>query len=192
MDISLAAQAKSDQLNAIDIIGELVITIRQVDFDRNRQQQKLWLYFDGDNGRPWKPSVGMCRMLMEGWGTESDNFMGKSVKIWNNPAVIYAGKAAGGIQILAMSHIQEGGFNKKLLINRTKSETLHIDLLDMARPVYPDEQFNAALPKMAAAMESGKMTLQHVISHCQKTGDLTAAQLEALQNAEPIHDEERE
>ena len=64
-DISATLEAKSDQLNATDIFGaEPVIRVRDVQL-KESAEQPIWVYFDGDNNRPWKPSKGMRRILEE-------------------------------------------------------------------------------------------------------------------------------
>lgn len=186
-DISFALEAKSNQLNAVDLGGEMVITIRDVKVQKT--DQPVWIYFHGDNNRPWKPSKGILRILATGWGKDSSQWIGKSAKIFCNPSVTWAGKEVGGIQVSAMSDIPSHGIKTILRSARTKTEPYKVDYLDMRRPVYPAEQFEQAFGAMVAAMESGKMTLQQVIAHCQKTGDLTPEQLKRLEEKEPKEEE---
>lgn len=184
-DISFAAQAKSDQLNAVDIMGcEPVLTIRDVRVLQG--DQPVSVFYHGDNNRPWKPSKGMIRILMAGWGTESDYWIGKSVQVFMNPSVKYAGKEVGGIQVKAMSDISERGMTCALTINRQKREPFVVQYLNMQRPQYPQDKFDAGLTSMAKAMQDGTMSLQQVIAQCQKTGDLTENQLAALQQHAPV------
>lgn len=184
-DISVAMQAKSDQLNAVDIMGvEPVITIRDVQV-RNGDQP-VWIFYHGDNNRPWKPSKGMIRILAAGWGTESSNWVGKSVQIFMEPSVRYAGQEVGGIRIMAMSDIPQKGINATITISRTKREPYPVKFLNMERPKYPDEQFNSKFESMVEAMQNGKMTLQQVIAQCQKKGDLTEEQTKRLTESAPL------
>ena len=104
MDISKALVAKSDQLNASDLTGSpIVATIAAV--RRGDAVKPVIIDLAGMDGRPWKPSKGMLRVIAHGWGTESDIWVGRSVKLVNNPEVIYAGEAVGGVEVIAMSHI---------------------------------------------------------------------------------------
>lgn len=184
-DISFAAQAKSDQLNAVDIMGcEPVLTIREVRVHQG--EQPVSVFYHGDNNRPWKPSKGMIRILMAGWGTESDNWIGKSVQVFMNPSVKYAGKEVGGIQIKAMSDIGQRGMTCALTINRQKREPFVVQHLNMQRPQYPQDKFDAGIDAMSKAMQKGTMTLQQVIARCQQTGDLTEQQLATLQQHAPV------
>ncbi|MFW0772490.1 hypothetical protein ACLRGI_04910 [Paenarthrobacter nitroguajacolicus] len=104
MDISKALVAKSDCLNASDLTGApIVATIANV--RKGDATKPIVIDLVGMDGRPWKPSKGMLRIIAHGWGTESDVWLGRSVKLVNNPEVIYAGEKVGGVEVIAMSHI---------------------------------------------------------------------------------------
>lgn len=189
-------EAKSDQLNATDIMGiDLVIRIRDAQLTGSKDQP-LSVYFEGDNSRPWKPSKGMRRVLAAAWGAETENLIGKSAMLHFDPTVKYAGKEVGGIRIKALSDIDKRGIVVVETINRQNRVQLKIEYLNTERPAYPAEKFNAALPTMAAKMQSGAMTLQQVIAQCQQTGQLTLEQLAQLEAVAPVviesHNEEVE
>lgn len=188
-DVTMAMQAKSDQLNAVDIMGvEPVITIRDVHVRSG--DQPVSIFFHGDNNRPWKPSKGMVRILAAGWGTESQNWIGKSVQIYMEPSVRYAGQEVGGIRIRAMSDIDKRGIKATLTISKQKREPYPVKFLSMERPQYPSDKFESGFDAMAKKMQDGEMTLQQVIARCQKTGDLTEEQLKRLSDAAPLEVEE--
>ena len=190
-DISFAMQAKSDQLNAVDIMGvEPVITIRDVQV-RNGEQP-VWVFYHGDNNRPWKPSKGMIRILAAGWGTESQNWIGKSIQIYCEPGVTYGGKEVGGVRIRAMSDIDKRGIKATLTISRQKREPYPVKFLDMKRPQYPSDKFESTFDAMVKTMQDGKMTLQQIIARCQKTGDLTEEQMQRLSDAAPVEIEDEQ
>ena len=184
-DVSFALEAKSDQLNAVDIMGcEPVIRIRDVVVRKG--DQPVSVFFDGDNNRPWKPSKGMLRILAGAWGRDSKQWIGKYAKLYFEPTVRYAGQEVGGIRIRALSDIDPRGLTFALTISRQKREPYVVPLLEVSVSAYPDDRFNAALPVMTDAMRSGKMTLQQVIAKCQKTGSLTAEQLAKLEAVAPV------
>jgi hypothetical protein len=185
-DIRATLEAKSDQLNATDIMGiDLVIRIRAVTSSGSKEQP-VAVYFDGDNNRPWKPSKGMRRVLAAGWGWESDDWIGKCVKLHFDNSVKYAGKEVGGIRVKAMSHIDQRGIVVVEAINRQQRVPLHISYLDVSQPAYPADKFAAALPVMAAKMQSGEMTLQQIVAKCQQTGQLSQEQLAQLEAVAPV------
>lgn len=127
MDISQALIAKSDQLNASDLSGApIVATIQNVrPGDRNKP---VIVDLVGMDGRPWKPSKGMLRVVASAWGTESDAWIGRLVKLMNNPEVIYAGEKVGGVEVIAMSHIEKA-FTIPVRISQKKVKQHHVDVL---------------------------------------------------------------
>jgi hypothetical protein len=184
-DVSETLEAKSDQLNAVDIMGcEPVIRIRSVSVIKG--DQPVAVYFDGDNDRPWKPSKGMRRILAGAWGRESENWVGKYAKLYYEPSVKYAGKEVGGIRIRSLSDIDERGLSFSLTINRSKREPYFVPLLNIEAAAYPEDKFKSALPAMEQAMKDGTMTLQQVIARCQKTGQLSNEQLKQLEAVAPV------
>jgi hypothetical protein len=118
MDISKALVAKSDCLNASDLTGSpIVATIKDV--RRGDTVKPVIVDLEGMDGRPWKPSKGMLRVIAHAWGTESDKWIGRLVKLANNPEVIYAGEKVGGVEVIAMSHIG-GDFTIPVRISQKK------------------------------------------------------------------------
>ena len=60
--------AKSDQLNADDIVGgTITITVSAVKRG-DSSEQPVVIHYNGDNGRPYKPCKTMRRVLIAGWG----------------------------------------------------------------------------------------------------------------------------
>lgn len=106
--LSQAAEAKSDQLNAIDLIaGPITVTVTKVKIkDDPRAQQPVSIWFTGDNGRPWKPSTTMIRILIMKWGDDETKFVGKHVTLFREPTTTYGGKEVGGVEMSHMSHME--------------------------------------------------------------------------------------
>lgn len=188
-DVGFAMEAKSDQLNAVDIMGyEPVIQVREVVVKQG--DQPVSIYYHGDNNRPWRPSKGMIRILAAAWGRDSTQWVGKYAQIYMDPSVKYAGQEVGGIRIKALSDIDQRGMTCTITINRQKRQPYPVAWLDTKRPQYPQDKFEQGLPKMVEMMQSGDMTLDQVVARCQKTGDLSKDQLAALEQHAPVHVEE--
>lgn len=127
MDISAALVAKSDQLNASDLTGSpIVATIKAV--RKGDASKPVIIDLEGMDGRPWKPSKGMLRVIAHAWKSESDVWIGRHVKLINNPEVIYAGEKVGGVEVVAMSHI-DGPFTIPVRISQKKVKQHHVDVL---------------------------------------------------------------
>jgi len=103
-DISKTIQPKSDQLNSDDLIAApMTITITEARVVKT--EQPVELHWQGGDGRPYKPSKSMRRIIATAWGVESKEYVGKSMTIYRDPAVKFGGQEVGGIKISHMSHI---------------------------------------------------------------------------------------
>lgn len=190
-DIGFALEAKSDQLNYDDIADtEIVITISEVRVRKG--DQPVWVYFHGCNNRPWKPSKGMLRLLATAWGRDSSQWVGKSAKLYGDQTVKWAGKEIGGIRIRALSDISQNGISAMIAVARGRRNEFKVEFLNMQRPVYPQDKFDAALPTMIKKISAGEMSIEQVVSQCQQTGDLTESQLKQLESSIPVNINEEE
>lgn len=98
---------KSDQLNADDLIaGEMTITITGVTI-KGGQEQPVAISFDGDNDKPYKACKSMCRVMVSAWGPDSSKYVGRSMTLYRDPKVKWAGMEVGGIRISHMSDIAD-------------------------------------------------------------------------------------
>lgn len=115
-DVTKAIEPKSDQLNADSLItGPRTIRIRDVDV-KSTAEQPIWIYFDGDDGKPWKPCKTSARCLATVWGANAAQWVGMSCTIYNDPTVTWAGAAVGGIRV---SHME--GIERPLTLQLTKT-----------------------------------------------------------------------
>lgn len=102
--ITDALKAKSDQINALDLVGgDLLGTIIRVEYFHERDQ-KVDVYLD-NNPLPWRPSKGMLRVMSYYWTDEIDCWVGKRVNLYFEKTVLWAGKPDGGIRIKGLSDI---------------------------------------------------------------------------------------
>jgi hypothetical protein len=105
-DMSAAIVPKSDQLNSDDLIaGPRTIRITDVRITAGTEQP-VSIYFDGDNGKPWKSCKSMSRVLVAAWGPDAKKYVGRSVTLYREPSVKWAGMEVGGIRISHMSDIE--------------------------------------------------------------------------------------
>lgn len=108
MDVTHCLEAKSDQLNNVDLIaGDLTITITKVVVKERGVEQPLVIHFVGDQGKPWKPCKNMARVLAGCYGADSSKWSGKQVKLYRDAEVIFGKQKTGGIRISHLSHIKE-------------------------------------------------------------------------------------
>jgi hypothetical protein len=117
-DLSSTVIAKSDQLNADDLIEPITITVTRVD-KVNSKDQPVHIHSAGR--QPFKPCLTMRRMLIAAWGKYKDEWVGRSMVVFCDPEVMWAGKEHGGIRVSHVSHISEP-VSKMLAVTRGRKK----------------------------------------------------------------------
>ena len=98
---------KSDQLNADDLIGgPRTIQIRRVTASPDTPEQPIAIYFEGDNGKPYKPCKSMRRVMVQAWGRDASQYVGRSMTLYRDEKVTFGGMQVGGLRISHMSDIR--------------------------------------------------------------------------------------
>ncbi|OHC97729.1 MAG: hypothetical protein A2792_09850 [Sphingomonadales bacterium RIFCSPHIGHO2_01_FULL_65_20] len=106
-DMTSVIAPRSDQLNSDDLIaGPRTIRIRDVSI-RPGTEQPISIFFDGDDNKPWKCCKSMARVLVAAWGPDARQYVGRSVTLFRDPTVKWAGMEVGGIRISHLSHIDK-------------------------------------------------------------------------------------
>jgi hypothetical protein len=104
-DMSAVIIPKSDQLNSDSLLaGPITITITEVSI-RPGTEQPVTVHYEGEDGKPWKPCKSMCKVMVTCWDKDANQYIGRSLTLWNDPKVKWGGLAVGGIRITHMSHI---------------------------------------------------------------------------------------
>lgn len=107
-DISETVAPKSDQLNSDDLIaGPITIKITKVTINPTAPDQPVSLFFEGDNGKPYKPCKSMRRVLIYTWGPRSSEYVGRSMTLYRDPSVKFGGFEVGGTRISHMTDIDK-------------------------------------------------------------------------------------
>ena len=107
MDISKALMAKSDQLNAVDLIGG-PCTVTVLDVTKGTAEQMFNIITDvfGPD-RPFRPSATVFRILGATWGTETSAWIGRRMTLFRDPTVKWGGQEVGGIRVKSLSGIKK-------------------------------------------------------------------------------------
>lgn len=173
---------KSDQMNADDLIaGPVTITLTGV--TRGTAEQPIKLAYQGDNGKPYMPCKSMRRVMIHAWTDDGRAWVGKSMTLYSDPEVSFGGVKVGGIRISHLSHIPRQ-LDIALTTTRGKRKPYSVQPLVVSVPSYPAEVFTEKLPAMLAAIQAKKMTIEQVVAHCNKTGALSADQIQQLKEQE--------
>jgi hypothetical protein len=147
-DISVTITAKSDQINADDLIGR-EITAQIVRVLVTSEEQPVTIHLDGH--KHWRPSKTDRRVLAAAWGTESDRWVGQWVHLYRDPEVRFGGQAVGGIRVGALSGISKP---LKVAVNASKGKKAMIEV----RPLTPPTAA-AKTPDLLAVLSGAGLTL---------------------------------
>lgn len=119
MDITETLAPKSDQMDAVDLLGgPMTFTIVEVTkgaSDEQPIQVRL-----AEFARPWRPSKGMRRVLAACWTPHANEWTGRRLTLFCDPTVRFGGAEVGGIRISHMSDLT-GPKKVPLLITKGKS-----------------------------------------------------------------------
>ena len=86
-DLRPTIAPKSDQLNADDLLGTtLTVKITKVALCAE-PDQPVAVYFEGDGGKPYKPGKSMRRVMINAWGDESANYIGRRMTLFRDEKV---------------------------------------------------------------------------------------------------------
>jgi len=127
MDVSDTIVAKSDQLNADDLIGGRELVVQVLGVSKPGGDQPVSVAISGGH-QPWKPCKTMRRVLVAAWGGDASQWVGRGVRLYRDDAVKWSGEAVGGIRIKAMSHIPKR-VTLSLAATKGKKTTHTIDIL---------------------------------------------------------------
>lgn len=133
MDLSRTIIPKSDQLNFEDVQSlNITATIKAV--RAGNSEQPVFIDLEGYEGRPYKPSKSMRRVLIGGWGADGHSWVGKSLTLAGDPSVKFGGVAVGGIKVYAMSDV-EGDFSLMLSVSRGKRQEHRVRKLEVQKKI---------------------------------------------------------
>lgn len=185
-DMSDTITAKSDQLNAADLFGGS-ITVKITRVDRVAGDQPAIIHIDGGY-QPFKPCLGMRRVLVKLWGKFSSEWVGKSMTLFCEDSVTWAGKAVGGIRI---SHL-EGLQRKEIVVIRvSKLKTTNYEINPLkveALPAYTDEDIAKNTDAWAKAfMKPGAR--ESLIAGIEGRFTLTDEQVAKINSIQEMDDE---
>lgn len=144
IDISRTIEPKSDQLNADDLIsGPRTVTITRV--AKGDGEQPVSIFFDGDNGKPYKPGKSMRRVMVHLWGKDASQYVGRSMTLYRDDEVVFGGVQVGGIRISHMSHIDKKA-TMALTTTRAKRKPFTVQPLAKSEPVKREQPTPDAEP----------------------------------------------
>ena len=182
--------AKSDQINAADLLGgPLVCQITDIHMT-GAVDQPISIHVDA-HPQPWKPSKTSRRVLAACWAeADPSEWVGRFVVLYNDPTVMWAGKAEGGIRCSHLSHIDGP---KTIMVNATRGKKA----AQKVEPYYPQDQqapqqpqywpedaFEKQFSKASTLIESGEKKADDVIAALESKAFLSEGQKARLRRCE--------
>lgn len=185
VNVGATIAPKSDQLNADDLIaGPMTVRIESV--THGNADCPIAVRLEGK--LPYYPCKSMRRVLVAAWGENGAAYAGRSMTLYRDPDVKYGGIKVGGIRI---SHLSDIGADMHMALTVTRGKRAEYIVRKLTAPAaatvawYPADKFAADLPRMQAAIASGKSTFDKVVAHAEKTGKLTDEQKALILNHAP-------
>ena len=113
---------KSDQLNYDDVMAG-PITVRVTGLAAGSPDQPVIVRVaDAATGaalRDYKPCKSMRRVLIACWGDRGRDWIGRTMRLFGDPNVMFGGVRGGGIRIAAVSGIDAP---KRIMLTTTRSK----------------------------------------------------------------------
>lgn len=182
MDMTASIAAKSDQLDAVDLLsGPQTFTIERV--SEHNAEQPFNFHLAGFP-RVWRPGKSMRRVIVAAWGGKVANYVGKSLTLYCDPSVEFGGAAVGGTRISHMTGIDKP-LKVPLLIKKGRSAVFTVQPLREAAPA-PAREWLAEAGKL-----SDVAALRALWKEAQAGGadPSTLAKIQALATPTPAPDE---
>ena len=185
---------KADQLNADQLLNaELPITVSSVTLSAS-PDQPLSIHYDGENGRPFKPCKTMRKALIALWGEDGNAWIGRTMVLYCDPKVKWAGEEVGGIRIKALSHID---CDKILSLTETRGKKAKVKIMKFTpenNAAYISAPFDKAvcLASLKQAAQKGTADLLAVWNTLTKEAktavkdDMPAIKTEAAKHDKPV------
>lgn len=136
MDISDTLAPKSDQLDAVDLLGSppRIFTVERVSRGNSEQPVEVHL---AEFPRVWRPGKSMRRVLAHLWGSDATKWTGRRVELFCDTEVMFGGEKVGGTRISRLSHI-DGPKSVPIIIKKGRSGGYKVEPLPDA-PAAPTE-----------------------------------------------------
>lgn len=151
MDISDTLAPKSDQLDAVDLLGgPQTFTVASV--SRGNAEQPVQVHLT-EFPRVWRPGKTMRRVLAFCWGNDASQWVGRRVTLYCDADVMFGSEKVGGTRISHLSHIDKP-MRVPVIVKKGRGGSFAVEPLpDAAPPVEmaTNDQLQAIYDALASA-----------------------------------------
>ena len=133
--MKIVVKPRSDQWNADDFIGgPRTFTVAGA---KHGTAEALYdIELSEGEGRVWRPPNGMLSVLIQVWGDEAAQWIGRRVTMFNDTSVKFGNETPGGIRISHMSNIGAKPVTVKITVSRGRKGPYTVQ--PIAEPVQRD------------------------------------------------------
>lgn len=137
--MKVAVKPRSDQWNADDFTGgPRTFTVAGAKHGTAEALYDIELV-EGE-GRVWRPPNGMLSVLIQLWGDEAYEWIGRRVTLFKDPSVRFGKDVPGGIRISHMSDIGPKGASPSITVSRGQRRPYQVKpLLDVVQRDWQQE-----------------------------------------------------
>lgn len=133
-DLRATIVPRSDQLNSEQLMfGAIDITVTRVEVKSG--EQPVTIHYEGEAGRPYRPCLTMRKVLVHAWGENGNNWVGRSMRLYCDPAVRFGKDEVGGIRI---SHLTDIPRDIRVSLTATKGKKALHEIKRMGAPTAVD------------------------------------------------------
>lgn len=183
MDLSQTIIPRSDQLNFEDVQSSSITAVVKA-VRSGSKEQPVCIDLEGFDGRPYKPSKSMRRVLIHGWTQDGHSWVGRSLTLAGDPSVRFGGIAVGGIKVKAMSDI-DASFSIMLTVSRGKRVEHRVEKLVDPLEWFSGAAINSTLSRLDILFERTKSALAgnaEKINKATEVYNTRKSELEAMSN----------
>lgn len=155
-ELIACAAAKSDQIDADNLIGGIIMDVTIKAVQRGPSQEQPLQLVLVETEKFYRPSKTMRRALIGCFGDEPSNWIGKRIRLIRNPETMFGGVKVGGIEV---SHASiSAPVVLMLSAKRGKKSAVKIDVIPAAKKqeikheIHTPEQKAANIAKAKAAI----------------------------------------
>lgn len=142
MDLTKTIEPDSSQINADDLTtGPITVTITSV--SKGNAEQPVNIHLAEYPDRAYRPSKSMRRVMVQAWGPNAAEYVGRSLTLYRNPEITFGREKVGGVEISHMSHLEKD-LRVALTVSRGKKRTFIVKPLATTAPTITPEQVAAS------------------------------------------------
>ena len=162
-------EKKTDQLNFEDFLGGVTRTVTIAGVRKGSKEQQYDIAIEGDT-RYWRPAVTVLKQLVEAWGDDATQWVGRKATLYGDPDVKFGPEKVGGIRVSHLSHIDKP-LTVRLTLTRGKRGAFTVQPLVEPAP--------APTPEPSADQVAASTSVDELRGWWHASGPERRAQIEA-------------